>query len=195
LFIIKEVGINKRIRINEYIRVPEVRVISFDGQQLGIMPTSKALEIAKNEGLDLIEVSPNTLPPVVKVLDWGKFKYEQQKQKTKQKTVDVKGIRLGIKIGEHDLVTKLKLAEKFLNKRDKVRFQLRFKGREIVHKELGLNLLNKIIERMAEVSEVEQPPESTGRDMIMVLVPRSNKKESNNIKVIKEKDNAENQNS
>ncbi len=195
MFIIKEVGINKRIRINEYIRVPEVRVISFDGQQLGIMPTSKALEIAKNEGLDLIEVSPNTLPPVVKVLDWGKFKYEQQKQKTKQKTVDVKGIRLGIKIGEHDLVTKLKLAEKFLNKRDKVRFQLRFKGREIVHKELGLNLLNKIIERMAEVSEVEQPPESTGRDMIMVLVPRSNKKESNNIKVIKEKDNAENQNS
>ena len=170
MFIIKEVGINKRIRINEYIRVPEVRVISFDGQQLGIMPTSKALEIAKNEGLDLIEVSPNTLPPVVKVLDWGKFKYEQQKQKTKQKTVDVKGIRLGIKIGEHDLVTKLKLAEKFLNKRDKVRFQLRFKGREIVHKELGLNLLNKIIERMAEVSEVEQPPESTGRDMILSLI-------------------------
>ncbi|MFA5197494.1 MAG: translation initiation factor IF-3 [Patescibacteria group bacterium] len=183
------------MRINEHIRVPEVRVISFDGQQLGIMLTTKALEIAKNEGLDLIEVSPNATPPVVKVLDWGKFRYEQQKQKTKQKTVEVKGIRLGVKIGEHDLVTKLKLAEKFLGKKDKVKFQLRFKGREIVHKELGIDLLNKIIERMSEIAEVEQPPESAGRDMIMVLAPISNKKKSDNNKVTKEENNAENQNS
>ena len=162
--------------------MPEVRAISYDGQQLGIMPTAKALEIARNEGFDLIEVSPNATPPVVKVLDWGKFRYEQQKQKTKHKTVEVKGIRLGIKIGEHDLATKLKLAEKFLERKDKVKFQLRFKGREIAHKELGLSLLNKVIERMSEIAEVEQAPESIGRDMIMVLVPKSsnNKRKNDN---------------
>lgn len=193
--VIKEVGINKRIRINENIRVPEVRVISSDGQQLGVMPTSKALEMAQEEDLDLIEVSPNTIPPVVKILDWGKYKYEQQKQKTKQKSIEVKGIRLGIKIGEHDLATKLRLAEKFLNNKDKVRFQLRFKGREVVHKELGSILLQKVIERLSEVSEVEQQPEFTGRDMIMVLAPISGKKKEDQVKVKKEENNAENQNS
>lgn len=157
------------------------------------MPTAKALILAKEEDLDLIEVSPNTNPPVTKILDWGKFRYEQQKQKTKQKTVEVKGIRLGVKIGEHDLSTKLRLAEKFLTNRDKVRFQLRFKGREVVHKDLGQILLQKIIERLDEVSEVEQQPEFTGRDMIMVLAPISGKKKEDKIK--KEDNNAENQDS
>lgn len=173
--------------------MPEVRVISSDGQQLGVMPTVKALDLAKEEGLDLIEVSPNTIPPVVKILDWGKFRYEQQKQKTKQKTTEVKGIRLGVKIGEHDLATKLRLAEKFLANKDKVRFQLRFKGREVVHRDLGLKLLEKIIERLSEVSEVEQQPEFTGRDMIMTVAPLAGKKKEDKIK--KEDNNAEDQNS
>ena len=134
-----------------------------------------------------MEVSPNATPPVVKILDWGKFRYEQEKQKTKQKTIEVKGIRLGIKIGEHDLNTKLKLAEKFLTKKDKVKFQLRFKGREVVHKELGEQLLGQVIERLSEIAEVEQPPQFTGRDMIMVMIPKSGKKKKE-----EDKPNAEN---
>lgn len=156
--------------------MPEVRVISSEGGQLGIMPTRKALEIAKEEGLDLIEVSPNAVPPVVKILDWGKYRYEQEKQRPRQKSLELKGIRLGVKIGEHDLATKLTLAEKFLAKKHKVKFQLKFKGREVVHKELGLNLLNSIVERLAEYGEVEQPPEFAGRDMTLVLAPISTKK-------------------
>ena len=176
--------------------MPEVRVISSDGQQLGVMPTVKALNLAREEGLDLLEVSPNATPPVVKILDWGKFRYEQDKQKTKQKTVEVKGIRLGVKIGEHDLSTKLKLAEKFLLKKDKVKFQLRFKGREVVHKELGERLLSQIIERLAGISEVEQAPQFTGRDMLMVLVPSTtSKKQEDTNNLSKEVKNAENQNS
>jgi translation initiation factor IF-3 len=160
------------------------------------MPTTKALNLAREEGLDLLEVSPNATPPVVKILDWGKFRYEQEKQKTKQKTVEIKGIRLGVKIGEHDLNTKLKLAEKFLLKKDKVKFQLRFKGREVVHKELGERLLNQIIERLSSVSEVEQAPQFTGRDMLMVLIPSTtNKKKEGMDNLSEEVKNAENQNS
>ncbi len=125
-------------------------------------------------------------------MDWGKFRYEQQKQKTKPQKIEVKGIRLGIKIGAHDLETKLRLAEKFLLKRDKVRFQVRFRGREIVHKELGLALLQKIREKMAESGEVEQEPEFTGRDLFMTLAPSKSLKR----KIIeKGKEDAENQNS
>lgn len=132
--------------------------------------------MAEEAGLDLVEISPNTVPPVVKILDWGKFRYEQQKQqqkqKAKQKQVEVKGIRLGIKISEHDLSTKLKAAEKFLSKDDKVKFQVRFKGREIAHKEIGEGLLKTISERLAEVSTIEQAPTSQGRDMFMVVAPK-----------------------
>lgn len=155
------------------------------------MPTSKALEIAKEEGFDLVEVSPNTTPPVVKIMDWGKFRYEQQKQKTKSQKIEIKGIRLGIKIGAHDLETKLRLAEKFLSKGYKVRFQVRFKGREIVHKELGLALLQNIREKMIDSGDVEQEPEFTGRDLFMTLTP------SKHIKrriTEKGKENAENKN-
>lgn len=152
-----------------------MRVIAADGNQLGVMPTRKALDLAKEEGLDLIEVSPMAVPPVVKILDWGKYRYEQEKQRPRQKSLEVKGIRLGVKIGEHDLSTKLNMAEKFLVKRHKVKFQLRFKGREVVHKDLGLNLLNNVIERLKEISEVEQPPEFAGRDMTLVLAPKSAK--------------------
>lgn len=156
------------------------------------MPTSKALELAKEEGLDLVEVSPNAVPPVVKIMDWGKFRYEQQKQKSRPQRTEVKGIRLGIKIGIHDLETKLRLAEKFLEKKDKVRFQVRFKGREIVHKELGQALLQKVIEKLAEAGEVEQAPEFTGRDLYLTISPIS---KVNKKMIKKENNNAENQDS
>jgi translation initiation factor IF-3 len=159
------------------------------------MPTLQALEIAKEEGLDLIEISPNAAPPVAKVLDWGKFRYEQQKQKSKQQKVEVKGIRLGIKIGQHDLETKLALAKKFLSRKDKVRFQLRFKGREVVHRELGEKLLQGVIERLSEVAKVEQPPEFTGRDMIMVLASKANNKKRENQDNKGKENYAEDQNS
>lgn len=132
--------------------------------------------MADEVGLDLVEISPNAVPPVAKILDWGKYKYEQQKQqqkqKSKQKQIEVKGIRLGIKISEHDLTTKLKSAEKFLAKEDKVKFQVRFKGREIAHKDLGEALLKTIIERLTEIATVEQAPTSQGRDMFMVVAPK-----------------------
>jgi translation initiation factor IF-3 len=136
----------------------------------------EALRLADEAGLDLVEVSPNASPPVAKIIDWGKYRYEQQKQlqkqKAKQKTVEVKGIRLGVKIGENDLNTKLKMAIKFLEKEDKVKFQLRFKGREIVHKELGINLLNSVAEKLAEYSQIEQPATFSGREVSLVLSPK-----------------------
>jgi translation initiation factor IF-3 len=140
------------------------------------VPISRALQLAEEEGLDLVEVSPNTVPPVAKILDWGKYKYEQQKslqkQKAKQKVIEVKTIRLGVKISVHDLDTKLSAAKKFLDKENKVKFQVRFKGREITHKDLGTNLLNTINERLADIADVEQTPTSQGRDMFMVLAPK-----------------------
>lgn len=177
IFIVyKEKKIDKRTRINNQIRPREVRLITADGEQFGIVPLQRALDMAREDGLDLVEISPNAVPPVAKIMDWGKFKYEQQKQqqkqKAKQKVIEVKGIRLGIKISEHDLDTKLKSAEKFIAKENKVKFQVRFKGREVTHKELGTKLLETIKERLAEVSDIEQPPTSQGRDMFMVVAPK-----------------------
>jgi translation initiation factor IF-3 len=158
-------------------------LISNDGEQLGIVQIAKALELAEEAGLDLVEVSPNAKPPVVKIIDWGKYQYEiqkqQQKQKAKQKTIEVKGIRLGIKISEHDLTTKLRATEKFLAKQNKVRFQLRFRGREVAHKEIGERILNSIADRLSEVADVEQQPIFAGREMTLIVAP---KKKANSIK-------------
>jgi translation initiation factor IF-3 len=135
--------------------------------------------MADEAGLDLVEISPNAVPPVAKILDWGKYKYEQQKQqakaKQKQRVTEVKGIRLGIKISENDLSTKLRNAEKFLGKGDKVKFQLRFRGREVVHKELGERLLNTVSERLSEIADLEQKPTFSIRDMTMVVAPKKTK--------------------
>jgi translation initiation factor IF-3 len=170
------------LRVNDQIRAREVRLITEDGAQFGVVPTNRAKEMAAEVGLDLVEISPNAVPPVAKILDWGKYRYEQQKQqqkqKAKQKKIEVKGIRLGIKISEHDLDTKLRSAEKFLSKEDKVKFQVRFKGREIAHKELGQDLLLKIAEKLTEVAIVEQPPTSLGRDMLMVMAPKKADKQA-----------------
>lgn len=171
--------IEKKTRVNELIKSPEVRLISSEGEQLGVVPTRQAIEMAAEEGLDLVEVSPNAVPPVAKIMDWGKYRYElqkqQQKAKAKQKTTELKTIRLGVKIGAHDIETKLKAAEKFIDHEDKVKFQLRFRGREIVHKELGEKLLLSIADSLSEKAEVEQPPTFAGREMTLVVAPRRTK--------------------
>lgn len=156
-----------------------MRLISSEGEQLGVVPTREAIQMAREEGLDLVEVSPNVVPPVAKILDWGKYRYEQQKQqqkaKAKQKTTELKTIRLGVKIGSHDLDTKLRTAEKFLDHEDKVKFQLRFRGREVVHKELGEKILLSVAEKLSEKSDVEQVPTFAGREMTLVIAPKRNK--------------------
>ena len=153
-----------------------MRLISEEGEQLGVVPTREAIEKAKEAGLDLVEVSPNAVPPVAKILDWGKYRYEQQKQqqkaKSKQRTQELKTIRLGVKIGSHDLETKLRTATKFLEHGDKVKFQLRFRGREVVHKELGEKILLNVAEALLEKAEVEQAPIFAGREMTLVVGPR-----------------------
>jgi len=153
-----------------------VRLISDEGEQLGVVATRAAIEMAVEAGLDLVEVSPNAVPPVAKIMDWGKHRYEQQKQqqkaKAKQKTTELKTIRLGVKIGSHDLETKLRTANKFLEHGDKVKFQLRFRGREVVHKELGEKILLGIAETLTEVAEVEQAPTFAGREMTLVVSPQ-----------------------
>lgn len=152
-----------------------MRLISDEGEQLGVVATKAAIEMAIEAGLDLVEVSPNAVPPVAKIMDWGKYRYEQQKQqqkaKAKQKTTELKTIRLGVKIGSHDLETKLRTATKFLEHGDKVKFQLRFRGREVVHKELGEKILLGIAETLAEIAEVEQVPTFAGREMTLVVAP------------------------
>lgn len=156
-----------------------MRLISNEGEQLGVVPTREALEMAGEAGLDLVEVSPNAMPPVAKIMDWGKYRYElqkqQQKAKAKQKTTELKTLRLGVKIGAHDLDTKLRTAEKFIDNEDKVKFQLRFRGREVVHKELGERILLTVAERLSEKAEVEQAPTFAGREMTLVLAPKKNK--------------------
>lgn len=156
-----------------------MRLISSEGEQLGVVSTREAIQMAREEGLDLVEVSPNVVPPVAKILDWGKYRYEQQKQlqkaKAKQKTTELKTIRLGVKIGSHDLDTKLRTAEKFLDHEDKVKFQLRFRGREVVHKELGEKILLSVAEKLSEKSDVEQVPTFAGREMTLVVAPKRNK--------------------
>lgn len=153
-----------------------MRLISADGEQVGVVPTKEALVLAEEAGLDLVEVSPNVVPPVCRIMDWGKYRYEQQKQqqkaKAKQKTTELKTIRLGVKIGPNDLATKLKAAVKFLDHGDKVKFQLRFRGREVVHKELGEKILLSIIETLADKIDVEQMPTFAGREMTLQVAPK-----------------------
>ncbi len=162
--------------MNEEIRAPKIRVIADNGDMLGVMSVSDALEIAAEAGLDLVEISPNADPPVCKVLDYGKFKYEQQKKKNearkKQKVIDVKEIKLRPGIDTHDYDVKMRNATRFLEDGDKVKVTMRFRGREMAHQELGMNLLHKVREQLEELSKVEQMPKLEGRQMIMVLAPR-----------------------
>ncbi|MCL2126854.1 MAG: translation initiation factor IF-3 [Treponema sp.] len=170
---------DKDLRINEQIRVREVRLIrDGDGHQ-GIMSTPEALEIAKELGLDLVEVAPQAVPPVVKILDYGKFKFENEKKvrdsKKKQKLLKLKEIRMQPKIDEHDLDFKSKHAKEFLADGNKVKVTVRFRGRELAHTELGLEVLKDVLARIEGEYVMDKPPAMEGRFMSMVLSPKSKK--------------------
>ena len=162
-------------KANDRIRALDVQVIGSDGGNLGAMPLNKAIEIAKGEGLDLIEISPNANPPVCKIMDMGKYKYDLQKKaniaKKKQKTVSLKEIKLRPGTDTHDYNFKIKNAKKFIIKGDKVKFTVKFKGREMQHTELGKELMNKIIEETKDIAKVESRPKFEGRQMVMIIQP------------------------
>ena len=162
-------------RSNNRISSPEVQVIGSDGQNLGILNTNEAISKAKNQGLDLIEISPKANPPVCKIMDMGKYKYDAQKKanlaKKKQKIVSLKEIKMRPVTETHDYEFKVKNAKKFISKGDKVKFTIRFKGRELQHSHLGSELMTKIKEDMKEVGKVELQPKFDGKQMIMVIQP------------------------
>ena len=162
-------------KTNERIRSLDVQVINSDGQNLGVLPIKKAIETAKSEGLDLIEISPNANPPVCKIMDMGKYKYDAQKKankaKKKQKKIELKEIKLRPVTEVHDYTFKIKNAQKFLSKGDKVKFTIRFKGRELQHKHLGNELMDKIKVDMQAVGKIELDPKFDGKQMIMVIQP------------------------
>lgn len=162
-------------RINEYIRISPVRVVSQTGDLLGAMPTSEALEIARQAGLDLVEVAADERPPVCRIMDYGKFKYEQKKKQAKSaKThhVQVKEIRLRPKTGEHDVDFKVKQARGFLADRDKVKVTIMFKGREMAHVDRGREMILGVITSLEDVAKIEKPPSMEGRSMTAVLIPK-----------------------
>ena len=161
--------------MNEEIEVKEIRCIGVNGEQLGIMSVNKGLEIANNLGLDLVEISPHTDPPVCKILDYGKYKYESQKRKNeakkKQKTIDVKEIKLRPNIDEHDYQVKLRKIFEFLESGDKVKVTMRYRGREMAHQQIGIDVLGRVKSDTEQKSKVEFEPKLEGRQMIMVLAP------------------------
>jgi translation initiation factor IF-3 len=170
---------DKDLRINEQIRVREVRLIRDEGEQQGIMTTLEALGIAKEQGLDLVEVAPTAVPPVVKILDYGKFKFENEKKvrdsKKKQKLLKLKEIRMQPKIDEHDLDFKSKHVKEFLAEGNKVKVTVRFRGRELAHTELGLDVLKDVLARIEGDYVMDKAPAMEGRFMSMVLSPKAKK--------------------
>ena len=162
-------------KANNRINSPEVQVIASNGENLGILNTNQAIAMAKEEGLDLIEIAPNANPPVCKIIDMGKFKYDAQKKankaKKKQKIVSLKEIKLRPVTGTHDYDFKVKNAKKFIIKGDKVKFTIRFKGRELQHSHLGNELMGKIKDDMKDIGKVELNPKFDGKQMIMVIQP------------------------
>ncbi len=163
-------------RVNGEIDVPQVRLVDQAGTMIGVVPVRQALEAAEDAGLDLVEVSPNASPPVAKILDYGKYKYEVQKkrneQRKRQKTIDVKEIKLRPTIDSHDYDVKMRSTERFLQDGDKVKVTMRFRGRELAHQDIGMNLLIKVRDQFAEYAKVEQMPRMEGRQMIMILAPK-----------------------
>ncbi|AQV02718.1 translation initiation factor IF-3 [Desulfococcus multivorans] len=164
------------VNINRQIRAKEVRVIDPDGNQIGIVPTHKALATANDFGLDLVEVSPNASPPVCKIMDYGRYKYEQTKKlqeaKKKQSTFQVKEIKVRPKTGDHDLNVKLGHIRKFIERKDKVKVTVMFRGREITLSDQGRELLKRIADELEELAIVEQYPKFEGRTMVMILSPK-----------------------
>jgi translation initiation factor IF-3 len=162
--------------VNDEIDVPKVRVIDADGENHGVISLEDALEIAEEAGLDLVEVSPQVDPPVCKVLDYGKYKYEQQKKaneaRKKQKVIEVKEIKMRPGIDDHDYQVKMRAVRKFLENGDKVKMTIRFRGREMVHQDLGMKVLDRVREELEEIIKIEQTPKTEGRLMVMVIAPK-----------------------
>ncbi len=167
--------------MNREITAQSVRLVGADGSQLGVVSLSEALDAAAEAGLDLAEIAPNAEPPVAKILDWGKYRYEQGKQLAKsrknQKQVEIKEVRIGLKIGQHDLDVKLNRARKFLAQGDKVKISLRFRGREISRPQLGRAIIDRVMETMSDVAVQEQAPIMTGRDLNMIIGTRKDAKD------------------
>lgn len=163
-------------RVNSDIEEDEIRLIDETGENHGAVATEKAIDMAKAAGLDLVEISPNATPPVCKILDYGKYKYEAQKKaslaRKKQKTVDVKEIKLRPGIEKHDYDVKMRSIDKFLTAGDKVKVTLRYRGREMAHQEIGMDVLNRVREQFADVTKIEQMPKMEGRQMIMIIAPK-----------------------
>ncbi len=169
--------VKQKVRVNRQIRANEVRLITSDGKQAGIVPFQNALDIAVSEGLDLVEVAPEAEPPVCKIMDYGKFKYEQSKRsqqaKKKQVTVQVKEVKFRPKIEDHDFQFKLKNIRKFLEQKNRIKVTLMFRGREIAFKDLGLQVMARVVQEMGDEIVVEQHPRLEGRTMTMMLSPKS----------------------
>ncbi|WP_139343328.1 translation initiation factor IF-3 [Virgibacillus siamensis] len=167
------------MNVNEKIRAKEVRLIDANGDQLGVKSRNEALKIAQTRNLDLVLVAPNAKPPVCRIMDFGKYRFEQQKKekeaRKKQKVINVKEVRFTPGIGEHDFNTKLKNARKFLSKGDKVKASVRFRGRAITHKELGREVLDRLAEEVNDLATVESKPKMEGRNMFMMLAPSNEK--------------------
>lgn len=165
--------------VNEGIRARELRLIDSNGEQLGIKSRAEALEIAARRNLDLVLVAPNAKPPVARIMDYGKYRFEQQKREKEarknQKVINVKEVRFSPTIDEHDFNTKLRNARKFLEKGDKVKASLRFKGRAITHKEIGQKVLDRLAEECSDIAQVESKAKMEGRSMFLVLAPKSDK--------------------
>lgn len=163
-------------RINDEIRVPQVRLIDDRGEMIGVMSAREALIRAYDVGLDLVEISPNAVPPVCKILDYGKYKYEQQKKaneaRKKQKVVEIKEIKVRPNIDDHDYEVKMKQMRNFIGEGDKVKVTLRFRGREMAHQELGVKVLERIRNDLTELVKVEQMPKLENRQMVMVVAPK-----------------------
>ena len=163
-------------RVNEDISVAQVRLVDENGEQVGVVDIDDALQRAGNAGLDLVEVSPNAEPPVCKIIDYGKLKYQEQKKKNearkKQKTIDVKEIKLRPNIDTHDYDVKMRNARRFIDDGDKVKVTLRFRGREMAHQDLGAQVLERVRDELDEIAKVEQMPKMEGRQMVMVMSPK-----------------------
>lgn len=171
--------IAKDMMVNDGIRARELRVIDNNGEQIGVQTKNDALRLAEQAGLDLVLVSPNAKPPVARIMDYGKYRFEQQKKEREarknQKVINIKEVRLSPTIDENDFNTKLKAAIKFLEKGDKVKASIRFKGRAITHKEIGQKVLERLAEQVSEIATVEQKAKMDGRSMFLMLAPKNDK--------------------
>ncbi|WP_166512347.1 translation initiation factor IF-3 [Desulfallas thermosapovorans] len=168
--------ISREHRINENIRVREIRVVDVDGKQLGVLPTREAFKLAEERQLDLVEIAPQAKPPVCRIMDYGKFRYEQSKREKEarknQRIINVKEVKLRPNIDDHDFNVKAKNAIRFLKDGDKVKVTIMFRGRQIVHPDLGKKLLERMAEQVTDLANVERQPKLEGKNMIMILAPK-----------------------